>query len=199
MEFWCHICKRETEVSEFIQCNQCQNSFVEEIEGPDQQPELFVPYRRNPRSRIITDMIMLPSMNSRRPVLSNGSDPGLDAIIHQIMMNDSNRYGPPPASKEIVSSLTEIFITSDVIATKGMLHKGVDEYGERIDPEQVIIDCSVCREIFNSGDTALEMPCFHLFHKPCIVAWLESHNNCPTCRYELATDDPDYEARRLNK
>ena len=30
------------------------------------------------------------------------------------------------------------------------------------------------------------MPCSHLFHDECLVPWLERHNTCPVCRFELA-------------
>ncbi len=59
--------------------------------------------------------------------------------------------------------------------------------------------CAVCQESFaESGDadsTAVRLPCEHPFHRCCIVPWLQEHNTCPTCRFELDTDDSEYNAR----
>ncbi|RKP34049.1 hypothetical protein BJ085DRAFT_20426, partial [Dimargaris cristalligena] len=48
----------------------------------------------------------------------------------------------------------------------------------------------------NSSKTAApiarQMPCQHIFHEECLFPWLEVSNTCPTCRYELLTDNPEY-------
>ena len=183
-----------------IICTTCQKNFVEEIEEPESHPRNFVPFGSNSRSRMVTELILMPSARPMRYMNgANDFDQSLDALIHQLMLNDPNRYGPPPAAKESVSALKEIQITKETIENRGTWHKGVDEFGVKIDNEKIAIECSVCKDEFSSGDQAIDMPCLHLFHKECIVAWLESHNNCPTCRFEFPTDDPDYEARRMRK
>ncbi|KAM6600439.1 hypothetical protein CsatA_020048 [Cannabis sativa] len=51
--------------------------------------------------------------------------------------------------------------------------------------------CSICLEKISSfGDCSskgVEMPCSHVFHKDCIVQWLEISHLCPLCRYPMPT------------
>ncbi|KAI8056075.1 hypothetical protein BDF22DRAFT_323191 [Syncephalis plumigaleata] len=74
--------------------------------------------------------------------------------------------------------------------------------------EESIEDCAVCQDpLFASntvstedtkeGDakeatTVREMPCGHAFHEACLFPWLRRSNTCPCCRWELDTDNVDY-------
>ncbi|CAA0818128.1 E3 ubiquitin-protein ligase RING1-like [Striga hermonthica] len=106
--------------------------------------------------------------------------PGLEQLIQQLVENDPNRYGTPPASKSAVEGLPDISITQEMLAS---------------DSSQ----CAVCKDSFEMEEVAKQMPCKHIYHKDCILPWLELHNSCPVCRYELPTDDSDYENRRVGQ
>ncbi|KAK3031725.1 hypothetical protein RJ639_035311 [Escallonia herrerae] len=43
--------------------------------------------------------------------------------------------------------------------------------------------CPVCLSAFVAGEELRRLnACEHVFHAPCINAWLSSHSNCPVCR-----------------
>lgn len=83
---------------------------------------------------------------------------------------------PPPASASAVEGLKDIKVDSS----------NTDQ-------------CPVCLKEFDRNTTAKSMPCRHVFHKECIIPWLLKTNSCPFCRYELPTDDEDYEMYRKEK
>ncbi|CAH1415397.1 unnamed protein product [Lactuca virosa] len=102
--------------------------------------------------------------------------PGLEQLIQQLAENDPNRYGTPPASKSAIENLPNMKITKKLL-------------------ESDYSDCAVCKDSFELDEEAKQLPCKHMYHQDCILPWLELHNSCPVCRYELPTDDPNYENR----
>ncbi|KAJ7942625.1 E3 ubiquitin-protein ligase RING1 [Quillaja saponaria] len=89
----------------------------------------------------------------------------------------SGRRGAPPAAKSVVLALPSVEIMS----------------------EDNTLACAVCKDIMNVGEIAKKLPCGHLYHGDCIVPWLSSRNSCPVCRFELPTDDPEYEDEKKKK
>nr|GMD34338.1 E3 ubiquitin-protein ligase RING1-like [Ipomoea batatas]GMD35997.1 E3 ubiquitin-protein ligase RING1-like [Ipomoea batatas] len=172
--YFCYHCERTVTItplpnSELV-CPNCNDTFLEEAEtAPPTNPSNNNPFG-------------FPGADSGGGgVPGNLGDyfvgPGLEQLIQQLMENDPNRYGTPPAAKSAVEGLPDIKITQEMLAS---------------DSSQ----CAVCKDSFELDEEAKQMPCKHIYHKDCIMPWLELHNSCPVCRYELPTDDPDYENRR---
>lgn len=89
--------------------------------------------------------------------------PGLEQLIEQLTMND--RQGPPPAPRSAIDAMPTVKITQR--------HLSTDSH------------CPVCKDKFELGSEARQMPCNHIYHADCIVPWLVQHNSCPVCRLEL--------------
>ncbi|BBN17639.1 E3 ubiquitin-protein ligase RNF115/126 [Marchantia polymorpha subsp. ruderalis] len=106
--------------------------------------------------------------------------PGLDQLIQQLAENDPNRYGAPPAAKTAVEAMPTIQITSE--------HLGTDA-----------AQCAVCKDEFELGSQVRQMPCKHMYHSDCILPWLAQHNSCPVCRFEMPTDDAEYNQTRASQ
>ncbi|XP_026118704.1 E3 ubiquitin-protein ligase RNF115 [Carassius auratus] len=93
---------------------------------------------------------------------------GLDAVITQLL-GQSENTGPPPAGKEMISSLPIVSISTEQAACR--------------------LECPVCREEYTEGESVRQLPCLHYFHSNCIVPWLQLHDTCPVCRKSLDGED----------
>ncbi|KAG5005470.1 hypothetical protein GLYMA_10G285300v4 [Glycine max] len=203
-------------------CPMCMESFVEECNPNNPNPNLFpdsdessdpeLPFHRFSllplllssvsRSRsepdVFDPMVFLqnhlqdlradganiqvdfdhPSNENQGFRLANIGDyfmgPGLEQFIQQLADNDPNRYGTPPAAKDAVENLPTVTVDDDLLNSE-------------------LNQCAVCQDEFEKGSKVTQMPCKHAYHGDCLIPWLRLHNSCPVCRYELPTDDADYE------
>ena len=87
----------------------------------------------------------------------------------------------PPASRRAIQNLVEVKVTADDLW------------------EETNKECLVCVEEQRLGSTACKLSCGHLYHRACLVEWLQKHCTCPVCRYELETDDIEYERERKGR
>lgn len=100
--------------------------------------------------------------------------------LEHLAETDISMMGAPPAAVSFVNSLPQIRI---------------DGHYENLDN----LSCAICKECPSLGTVLNQLPCLHLYHPSCILPWLSTRNTCPLCRYELPTDDIDYEERKRNR
>ena len=89
-----------------------------------------------------------------------------------------NQAKTPPASSDVINDLIPLRLRA--------LHEYNDE-------------CLICSETFEIGCVVTSLPCGHMYHSDCIVGWLHRNCTCPICRYELPTDDPNFEKGRTER
>ena len=215
-KYWCHICKKEFShiyENDDIKCTFCGKTFCEIIENEDtsnsSHPINFEPFilnNSNSQNNLNNSQNEnggnqrhnINSLNRRAENLRNranhivelltnyifiqNNNDNIDNIISHIMLHDTNKYGNPPAAKKAIENLKKYKINEEKIKEFGFENS-----------------CAVCKDEFNIGEECLSMPCNHNFHKDCIIPWLNERNSCPVCRYELPTDDKDFEEMKKRK
>ncbi|KAD2393328.1 hypothetical protein E3N88_40305 [Mikania micrantha] len=104
---------------------------------------------------------------------------GYETLLQTLAESDTGgKGGAPPAA----SSAVEALPTVEVKATD-------------------IEVCAICKDKLSNNEEEIvkQLPCGHMYHEDCIVPWLGSRNTCPVCRYELPTDDLEYEEDRMKR
>ena len=224
-QYWCHICKKSflhIEENLDIHCPFCDKTFCEILISEDtsdpSHPKNFEPFILNNASQandnsnsnfnnnsrnlnnnlnnshmglilngrlghflLLLSQLRRNRTENRMNIFQNNNN-YLDYIINQLMINDTNNYGNPPAAKKEVEKLKKLKITEEKLKEFGIENT-----------------CAVCKDEFKIGEDCLLMPCNHQFHDNCIMPWLNKRNSCPVCRYELPTDDKDFEEMKKLK
>ncbi|XWS74104.1 hypothetical protein CRYUN_Cryun02cG0186900 [Craigia yunnanensis] len=96
---------------------------------------------------------------------------GFDRLLEQFSQIEITGLGQPenpPASKSAIESMPTIQIATTHVCSETY--------------------CAVCKEPFELGTEAREMPCKHIYHQDCIIPWLSLRNSCPVCRHEIPSD-----------
>jgi len=107
-----------------------------------------------------------------------GAFGGAEAAAQQ---PDPRSAGRPPTAAATLRALPKVKVTKhDIEANES------DE-------------CAICLDELVVGQPALRIPCGHLYHEDCVKDWLKKSNECPVCRFELPTDDAEYERGRRKR
>ncbi|KFK23879.1 hypothetical protein AALP_AAs51353U000300 [Arabis alpina] len=99
-------------------------------------------------------------------------------LFEQFAETEVSNLRLPPTSKSFIKNLPTVLLEAEK-----------DEG----------VACTVCKDEMEIGNKAVQLPCNHKYHGECIVPWLRVRNTCPVCRYELPTDDAEYEQRKSQR
>ncbi|NXS30130.1 PJA2 ligase, partial [Pomatostomus ruficeps] len=103
--------------------------------------------------------------------LEGGLEAVETALAHLESLTFDFEQSHPPATKETIDCLPQITIKGD--------YTGQEQC------------CTICCSEYVEGEVVTELPCHHLFHKPCITPWLQRSGTCPVCRHVLAPVLPE--------
>ena len=62
-------------------------------------------------------------------------------------------------------------------------YKNISKYSSRKEDS-----CAICLQKFKGTDIIKEFCCKHIFHKKCLLKWLQTSNICPLCKHNLMDD-----------
>ncbi|KAK4342581.1 hypothetical protein RND71_038397 [Anisodus tanguticus] len=128
--------------------------------------------------RHVTDMSASSQVFEQRTDASDYLDARtFEELLEHLAETDGLRRGAPPAAVSVLNNLPHLVVEED--------HEQLDN-----------LSCAICKDSLFVGTVVNRLPCSHLYHPSCILPWLASRNSCPLCRYELPTDDLDYEYRK---
>jgi E3 ubiquitin-protein ligase RNF115/126 len=88
----------------------------------------------------------------------------------------------PPAASSAIENLTCIEVSKEDLE------------------DECNTECCICFFQHNVGDKGIaRLPCGHLFHRKCVVEWLEKKCSCPICRYEIPSNNQTFELGRIER
>ncbi|XP_072137476.1 E3 ubiquitin-protein ligase Praja-2 isoform X2 [Mobula birostris] len=93
------------------------------------------------------------------------------ALAHLESLAIDGEQAPPPASSETIECLPQVPITEE--------HHGLEQ------------SCAICCSEYVKEDLVTELPCHHIFHRPCVTLWLQKSGTCPVCRHILTSTLPE--------
>ena len=70
---------------------------------------------------------------------------------------------------------------SKISGMEQRLQKGM----EKMEKLQQEMACSICLGDYEEGEDIRLLPCGHMFHVPCIDAWLQINRICPLCKADV--------------
>ncbi|KAA0041218.1 RING finger protein 165-like protein [Cucumis melo var. makuwa] len=124
--------------------------------------------------RTICHEILSFALQFRAILPSFKIEANIDHVEDLIIGEQGFQETPPPRTRGAPESAIERLI----------MKQKFDGFNK--EEEEEIGDCSVCyEELKGKGKEVSRIPCGHVYHKSCVLTWLQINNSCPLCRAPL--------------
>ena len=141
----------------------------------------------------LLDMInRIPAHNAKK--IPRASDKAIENLMHFRLRHVKFEHDHSGNDEEPYCRPCGSSVGSDENSSCASVEASSESHDVDSDLEEP--SCVVCSEAFVEGCVVSRIPCGHVYHADCLLRWLYRSCTCPTCRYELATDDPVYEIQR---
>ncbi|KAJ2642162.1 hypothetical protein GGF44_001798 [Coemansia sp. RSA 1694] len=129
--------------------------------------------------------------NDRRDGAEDGGGSDHQRFLEGLVMQlydeaNANATGPPPASREFLRTLPVV----STAECKGNCTICNEELSSAVGAGSEGRQQEKGRHGGEESASVTRLPCRHFYHRACVKPWLELHNTCPMCRYEVPSDDP---------
>ncbi|XP_062077514.1 uncharacterized protein LOC133782282 [Humulus lupulus] len=168
--YWCHECDMSLSLSpssdseQPLLCPQCFGDFLELMDSSSPPNHSSAEFSFPPPFPSLLDDNYLHRLIHHLTTRSSSSE---DFDEEESSFDPS---APLPASKSSIDAIPTIIIDQSLLND---------------DPFML---CAVCKDQFELGIEAKQLPCKHLYHPDCILPWLAHHNSCPVCRFRLPAE-----------
>ena len=94
--------------------------------------------------------------------------------------NERNNYEIRPENPNIKAKIDPNNNISNIIS---QLPENKIENLNKLNDENKT--CVICLDEYKINDTTIMLPCFHFFHKTCIINWAKKKVICPLCKLDI--------------
>lgn len=117
-----------------------------------------------------------------------------ESVSNEISTGFENESDSEDA-KEIRSKVINVIFIDEKIVDKESFEYDLEsnsfQFQEKNDDTTSNNTCSICIDKFQEGDDVIISACSHVFHRDCVLVWLERKDECPMCRQDM-WDQDDY-------
>ena len=153
-------------------------------------PARFLPPKFDYSRPLPTSMLPPGALDAPVPELMDESQRSPASLERKkLLSNESTSTSAPSRGRHTTAVTTRSRKSGRANRTESMTTETVEPPPCSASPQHASPECSMCYDAIDVRDRHGYMlaPCDHLFHRECLVQWMDVKLVCPICRTELPT------------